>query len=396
MNYRALLSGGILFFAMSAGCCGEEKPRVAVSLRQYGLPVDVFERERPGNCQFQYQTYRFVHWLRQDVVAVGFSESPSCSRTSQHIAGRLKVITFRNTGEKLAEMELGYESGDGQFLSMNTGVWAGPVGSLAIETVASTDSSSKLNLFTSDLRPLKEIPLPPGVGFQGVTFSDHALILRRYQQDTEEISYEFIRGAPLESSSWGIKTEARESLSFGEDTAAWNHCDMKFKTEVSGNTTVSQLDGAPRCRLEVALRVGSPWSVDLKGGDMADILAVLRDGRVVAELGNPDTHRRTLMCFGPDKREDLPWENPSGHDPLLAGTTEDFSRYAAFQTNDNALCEGLGKLCSANGTFLIWDKLKKEPILRRTFPKNGRAELAPDGRSYASFESGEMRFYDVP
>jgi hypothetical protein len=39
--------------------------------------------------------------------------------------------------------------------------------------------------------------------------------------------------------------------------------------------------------------------------------------------------------------------------------------------------------------------LTAAPLVNRSFPKNGRAALSPDGLHYASFEANELRIYTL-
>jgi hypothetical protein len=51
---------------------------------------------------------------------------------------------------------------------------------------------------------------------------------------------------------------------------------------------------------------------------------------------------------------------------------------------------------SDNGRWIVFDRKSQTPLVNRSFPRNGRAALSPDGSRYASFEAGELHIYLLP
>jgi hypothetical protein len=57
----------------------------------------------------------------------------------------------------------------------------------------------------------------------------------------------------------------------------------------------------------------------------------------------------------------------------------------------------MGTKCDegGDGRWFIFDRSAQSPLVNRSFPKNGRAALSPDGLHYASFEANELRIYTL-
>ena len=57
---------------------------------------------------------------------------------------------------------------------------------------------------------------------------------------------------------------------------------------------------------------------------------------------------------------------------------------------------GVGHSTTDAGRFMIFDRGSQKPLTDRTFAKNAKAAISPDGLRYATFEAGELRIYWLP
>src|SRR5437016_2790635 len=77
----------------------EQRPDVRVNLSAYGLPRNFFEPGADTKCASQIIGYRFVVWLNNDNVAVGFNTSPNCRPSpDRKVSGSARLLIFSASG----------------------------------------------------------------------------------------------------------------------------------------------------------------------------------------------------------------------------------------------------------------------------------------------------------
>jgi len=380
---------------------------VRISLKAYGLPDDFFQPGADTKCASQIIGYRFVVWLDNRNVAVGFNTSPSCrlSRDSE-VSGNLRLLAFDVGGALKASRDLSYlADGNGELVADGEGM-AGPndtllvrIESVNLDREGRHESKSGVRLLDANLKDVAQLD-----GFlEQTTFVDHALVFQDGFTVSGPRTYSLLDGPGAKKIfhrqvDWPAGAMDRR---FGERAFAFMLCGQELRP---GQYTASNVvhEGVKfRCALNTLSEDGSVWTVPLNDGETAALVGILADGSVVGQVHIKDIKAGGLVVWNEGGHSEvLPWLPPQ-----LEGTvdtaTPDFSRYASFATDDAKPCNPiqrvLGTTCNQNldGRWFVFDRRSQTPLVDRAFPKNGRAALSPDGIHYASFEANELRIYSL-
>ncbi len=371
-----------------AGCSrqrqveAEPTPDTRIALSTRGLPSGFFRADADTKCGSQIIGYRFVVWLNNQSVAVGFNTSPNCRPLSgSKVDGSARVLLFDVRGTLKASRDLPYEAdGDGVLVAQGE-AGPGPRSTLLFRIEEVHNSKSGFILMDSNLQDAARV----NRFLERTTFVDHALVF----QEPFTSTYSILNGLPLVETrrwaqQWPVGTMDRK---FGEHGVAYALCQQELQPNVYVSTDVVYVDAKRRCTMVAEAEDQTVWRVPLQEEGNPAIVGLLTDGSVVGQVPVKGHKERQLVVWKKDQpTETLPWIAPQYCGSIQSATTN-MSRYAVFATGD---CE------SVTGRLIVFDRRLPTPIVNRAFPRNGRAALSPDGSRYASFESGELRIYSLP
>jgi hypothetical protein len=384
---------GILSGCSPAQRTKEPSPDVRINLSAHGLPQGFF-RADAERCAHEIISYRFVVWLNAETVAVGFSASPSCRVSPERkVDGLARVLVFSVTGDLKAQRDIPYlADGYGEVVAEGEAM-PGPGGTLlfrvqsvSLDREGRHESPSGVLLLDEDLRDTARIDR----FLMQTTLVDHDLVFLDGRMSGRLGTYVIQSGSqPVETERWDdleLPTGARDRK-FGEHGFAFMQCAQELRPNEYSSTDAVHAFAKTRCTMEALDNDRKLWKVPLKDGETAEIIGVLGGGSVIGLVSGPESKGGQLVLWRKQQNaEVLPWA-PKNYCASFQSGTADMSRYAAFATCDDR---------SDHGRWLVFDRKSQKPIANRTFPKSGRAALAPDGMRYASFESGELRIYLLP
>jgi len=370
------------------GCSGqgqvetEPTPEIRIDLSARGLPSGFFRPDADTKCGNQIIGYRFVVWLDNQSVAVGFNTSPNCRPLSGNkVDGSARVLLFDLQGSLKARRDLPYEAdGDGILVAQGE-AGPGPRGTLLFRIEEVHNSKSGLILLDSNLKDVARVDR----FLERTTFVDHALVF----QEPFASTYSILNGLPLVETrrweqQWPIGTMDRN---FGEHGVSYMLCQQELKPNEYISTDVVYANANRRCTMVAEGEDHTVWKVPLQEEGTAVIIGLLTDGSVVGQVPVKGRKERQLVIWKKDQpTEWLPWIAPQ-YCGSIQSATANMLRYAAFTKED---CK------SDTGRWIVFDRRSPTPIVNRAFPTNGRAALSPDGSHYASFEAGELRIYSLP
>jgi hypothetical protein len=373
----------------------ELAPDVRIGLSAHGLPNSFFEADADTKCAGRIIGYRFVVWLSNESVAVGFNTSPNCRLSrNQKVKGSARVLVFDVQGRLKASRDLPYEAdGNGILVAEGEGR-AGLAGTLLFRIEEAGESKSEVLLLDGNLKDVAHIDR----FLEQTTLVDHALVFQKGFTLSGPRTYSVLDGAPPVETArwqqdWPIGTMDRK---FGEHSLAFMLCQQELQPNVYISTNVVYAGARRRCTMTAEAQDGTVWKVPLGQDSTAAIIGILADGSVAGQISLKESKAGQVVIWMRNQNtETLPWIPPN-YSGSVQSTTANMSRYAAFATDDGKLCENFGKLCSDNDHWFVFDRRSQTPIVNRVFPKNGRVALSPDGLRYASFESGELRIYSLP
>ena len=376
-------------------------PDVRVSLMADGLPQNFFLSGADTECASQIVGYRFVVWLDNDHVAVGFNTSPSCrSSPNQRVQGLARILVFNVKGNLKASRDLPYEAdGNGELVTPGEAS-PGPGGTLLFRIEGVNGTKSAVLLLDSTLKDVARFDR----FLEQTALEDHALVFQDGFTLSGPRTYSVFDGAVPKliehrQVEWPAGAMDRK---FGEHGFAFMLCGQEFRPGTYTYTNVVHAGVKFRCALNAQGEDGSVWTSPLKDGETATIIDLLSDGSVVGQVYVKGSNAGRLVVWKKEGSSDhLPWL-PSEFAGTVDSASRDFSRYASFATNDarpcNPIARLLGTACDegGNGRWFVFDRKSKFPVVNRVFLKGGRADLSPDGLRYASFESDELRIYPLP
>jgi hypothetical protein len=380
----------------------ESPPDVRVDLSAHGLPSDFFRVDAQTKCAGQIIGYRFVVWLSNKDVAVGFNTSPNCRPTPHDkVNGSARILVFDVRGVLKAKRDLAYlADGNGEVVADGEGK-AGPGGTLLfriqsvnLDEEGRHESKSGLILLDANLKDVSRLDR----FLEQTTFVNHALVFQEGFTLRGPRTYSVIDGAPPHEierwqQDWPVGTMDRK---FGDHRLAYVLCQQELRPKEYSSSNVIYAGVKWRCTVNETSKNGITWNAALRDGDTAAIVGLLADGSVVGKINARKNEAAHLVIWRKDQpAEALPWI-PAPYEGSIESATVDMLRYATFATNDDVRCEEQGTHCTNDGHWMVFDRRLPTPIADRVFPKNGRAALSPDGMHYATFESGELRIYSLP
>lgn len=382
-------------------------PDIRVSLNSYGLPVNFFSSGFDTKCASQIIGYRFVVWLDDTHVVIGFNTSPNCRQSpTVKVSGTLRLLVFDIKGAMKTSRDLSYlADGNGELVADGEAM-AGPEGTLLvrIESVnldadGRNESKSGIYLLDSNLKDVVYLDR----FLEQTTFASHAFVfqegftlsgLRTYSTMASTVPQQ----ATHRQIEWPVGAMDRK---FGEHGFAFMSCGQELRQGEFTRSNVVHQGAKFRCKLKVNGEDGSIWSYSLQDGQTATIVGLLADGDVagIVHSNNGKLDQLTIWEKG-GKSKPLPWL-PLGYEGDVTTATSDLSRYGSFATSGDKACNALrrvfGPSCDedGDGRWIIFDGKTQAVLVNRRFLKNSRAALSPDGSHYASFEAGELRIYSL-
>ena len=381
-----------------AGCSGaqtkkepEPTPDVRIDLTALGLPKDFFSiRDVVPRTIIGY---RFVVWLNRDGVAVGFNTSPS-SRVApdRKVDGSARLLIFSVSGVLKAKRNIPYlADGYGELVAEGEAK-AGPGGTLLfriqsvnLDKEGRSESKSGVLLLDSNLQDIARLDR----FLEQTTFVDHDLVFQEGFTLGRSRTYDVLDGSPPTQKKqwqqdWPIDARDRR---FGEHGLAYMVCQQELRPNEYVSTGIVYAGASQRCTMTAESEDRIIWRVPLRDGATAEILGLLADGSVAGHVSGKESKAGQLVIWKKDQTtEVLPWI-PKDFCGSVQSATADMSRYAVFATCDDR---------SDNGRWIVFDRKSQTPLVNRSFPRNGRAALSPDGSRYASFEAGELHIYLLP
>jgi hypothetical protein len=385
-----------LLFGCSRGQTNAEPeptPEVRIDLSALGLPSGFFSTrdEAPRTII----GYRFVIWLNNQEVAVGFNTSPnSRAAPDRKVDGSARLLVFSVGGVLKAKRDVPYlADGYGEIVAEGEAT-TGPSGTLLfriqsvnLDKEGRNESKSSVLLLDANLQDIARIDR----FLDQTTFVDHALVFQEGFTLGRSRTYDILDGSPpLQRKHWQEEwpIDARDR-NFGERGLAYMVCQQELRPNEYVSTGVVYAGAKQRCKMIAESEGRTSWEVSLKNGETAVIIGLLADGSVAGQISvnEKGNNAGQLVIWRKDQNtESLPWI-PRNDCGSVQSATTDLSRYAAFATCDDR---------SDSGRWIVFDRRFPTPLVNRRFPKNGRAALSPDGQHYASLESGELRVYSLP
>lgn len=396
-----MLASGLLLGCSKAQPAIGPTPDVRVPLSSHGLPAGFF-RADADKCAGQIIGYRFVVWLSNERVAVGFNTSSNCRQSrDRKVDGMARILVFDLHGTIVASRDVPYLA-DGYGEMVADGVAeAGPGGTLLfrvqsvnLDPQGASESKSAVLLLDANLKDIVRLDR----FLEQTTFVDHALVFQEGFTLNGPRTYSVLDGSPpVEAQRWTQDwPEGTMDRKFGEHQLAYMLCRQELRPNVYSSTNIIYAGAKRQCSINVESADHANWSVPLKEEGTAALVGFLNDGSVAGQINVKGSPAGRLVIWKKDQTtEPLPWI-PHDYSGSVVSATSDLSRYATFATHESASCENFGKRCSETGDWMIFDRRSPKPIVDRVLPKNGRAALAPDGLHYASFELGEVRLYSLP
>ena len=399
--FSAVLMSGLFLGCSKAQADIGTPPDVRVSLSSHGLPAGFFQAGA-DKCAGQIIGYRFVVWLNNDRVAVGFNTSPNCRQSrDRKVDGMARILIFDLHGTIVASRDVPYlADGYGEVVADGEAE-AGPGGTLLfriqsvnLDPQGASESQSAVLLLNANLKDVIRLDRL----LEQATFLNHALVFQEGFTLNGPRTYSVLDGSPpVEvqrwTQDWPVGTMDRK---FGEHQLAYMLCRQELRPNVYSSTNIIYAGAKRQCSMNVEAADHAKWSVPLKEEGTAALVGLLNDGSVAGQINVKGSPAGRLVIWKKDQTtEALPWisHNYSG---AVVSATADMSRYATFATHESASCENFGANCRRTGRWMVFDRKSEKPLVNRALPKNGRAALSPDGLHSASFESGELRIYSLP
>ncbi len=202
----AALTSGLFLGCSKAQPAIRPKPDFRVSLSSRGLPDDFFQADA-DKCAGQISGYRFVVWLNNDRVAVGFNISPNCRQSrDRKVDGMARILIFDLRGNIAASRDIPYlADGYGEVLSDGEAE-GGPGGTLLfriqsvnLDPQGASESKSAVLLLDANLKDVVRLDR----FLEQTTFLNHALVFQEGFTLNGPRTYSVLDGSPpVEVQRW--------------------------------------------------------------------------------------------------------------------------------------------------------------------------------------------------
>jgi hypothetical protein len=397
----AVLASGLLLGCSKAQPDIGAPPDARVSLSSHGLPADFFQTGS-DKCAGQIIGYRFVVWLNNDKVAVGFNISPNCRQSrDRKVDGMVRIVVFDLRGTVVASRDIPYlADGYGEMVADGEAE-AGPGGTLLfriqsvnLDPQGTSESKSAVLLLDANLKDVARFDR----FLEQTTFLNHALVFQEGFTINGPRTYSVLDGSPPAevqgwTQDWPAGTMDRK---FGEHQLAYMLCRQVLRPNVYSSTNIIYAGAKRQCSINVEAADRANWSVPLREEGTAALVGFLNDGSVAGQINVKGSPAGRLVIWKKNQTTvPLPWISHD-YSGSIVNATADMSRYATFANRESASCVSFGRSCSETGRWIVFDRNSEKPLVDRSMQKNGRATLSPNGLHYASFESGELRVYSLP
>ena len=375
------------------------EPKTRIDLGAHGLPPDFFS-PAAQKCTGSIIGYRFVVWLNNEDLAVGFNTSPYCrSIPDRKVDGSARILVYDTQGALKASRDISYlADGNGEVVADGEAT-RGPKGTLLfrVESVnldpeGQHESPSAVLLLDENLKEVAHIEQ----FLEQATFVDHALVFQKGFTLTGPRTYTVIEGTPPSETEhweydWPVGTLDRK---FGEHAIAYINCAQEFQPGQYSQSNIIYANAKKRCTVNQVTRGQPGWTSHLNDGETAALIGVLSDGSVLGEVHAHGQNASHLVIWRHDGTTiQLPWV-PSDIEATFQSGTEGLTRYAALAVGTRRPCVADDE-CK-DSRWIVFDRSSQTTIVDRILPINARAALSPDGHHYASFEAGELRIYSLP
>ncbi len=331
-------------------------PDVRVNLSRFGLPHDYLIHDAEIDCTSHVIGYRFLVWLTDDRLALGFNISPSCRPSSgRAAAGLARILVFDLKGDLQASRDLPYDADGGEELVAPGEAMRGPAGTLLFRIEEAGRSKSGVLLLDPDLKDVGRIDRL----LERDTLVDHALVFQEGFVLTGPRTYDIFTGRPLvltrkTTEDWPVGTMDRQ---FGTDGVAYMLCRQELQPGVYAFTDVIYSGAHRRCVMNAAYLDGARWRADVEQDGVAELIGLVAHDRVLGIIRVSKRADQLVLWKRDRQLETLPWF-PVGYDTEFQGVSEDLARYQGFgRKREGRLCDLTGLFCQENnGELAIFDR----------------------------------------
>jgi hypothetical protein len=183
----------------------------------------------------------------------------------------------------------------------------------------------------------------------------------------------------------------------GVHGTAYIQCQQEIKPGQYQPSNVVYAGANRRCVLNAVGADGESWSSPLEQNQVAEVLGMLDDGRVAGLVRDGRAAEQIVVWKKGEPARVLPWF-PGGYETEIESAAEDMSRYEGYGAPaEGRLCAAVDLFCPSpeDRRLMIFDQTQPLPLVSRSFIESDRAAIAPDGKHYATLESGELRIYPL-
>jgi hypothetical protein len=359
-------------------------PSIRLSLEKFGLAAN-YMRHDDDDCTAHVIGYRFIVWLDSNVVVVGFNTSPDCRVGEKPVAGGiLRLLAFDQQGKLIRQRDLPYDADGGDELVAPGEAMLGPGDTLLVRLEESKSSKSGLLQVDKNLNDVLRIDR----FIETRSVMDRSIVFQEGFVLHGPRIYDVYDGSPLAQASritadWPAGTMDQR---VGAKGITYSLCEQELSPEKYSSTNVIYSGAHRRCTLTVQNEDSSSWHAKLLQDQVVQILGTFTDGTVAGIVRHSKMPDRMMLWNPKGQSEELPWFQ-LGYDTTLLGEAREMNRYIGLG--------GRMEKEKAKSRLMIFERKLQAPLVDRAFPNGARASLSPDGRKYATFDSGQLQIYSL-